>query len=212
MKRSVYSLVLTDEVVDKIDEEAYSMGISRSALINRILAAHTSYITPQQRVRQIFGNIGERLEKPFIVLPQNSDMLFAARKALKYKYNPTIKYQVEITTDANGFCGYLKVMLRTQNERLIELLDYFFKFFCRIEEKYIGVKENDFYTIERSRFTRKLVPEKGSSEEEISDAIVGYINFLDRCIQYFFSNTEDENVFYNIDTAYRKYLSENKTI
>ena len=38
MKKSVYSIVLADDVVEAIDEMAYSLGTSRSNLINQILA------------------------------------------------------------------------------------------------------------------------------------------------------------------------------
>ena len=44
MKKSVYSLVLMDDVVDAIDKLAYSMNTSRSNLINQILAEKVSYI------------------------------------------------------------------------------------------------------------------------------------------------------------------------
>ena len=40
MNKSVYSLVLADEVVEAIDRMAYSMNTSRSNLINQILADH----------------------------------------------------------------------------------------------------------------------------------------------------------------------------
>ena len=38
MKKSVYSLVLSDNVVRAIDDLAYKMGTNRSNLINSILA------------------------------------------------------------------------------------------------------------------------------------------------------------------------------
>lgn len=38
MSKSVYSLVLGDEVVAQIDRAAYALGTSRSNLINQVLA------------------------------------------------------------------------------------------------------------------------------------------------------------------------------
>ena len=38
MKKSVYSLVLSDDVIAAVDRAAYQNGLSRSAMINRILA------------------------------------------------------------------------------------------------------------------------------------------------------------------------------
>ena len=37
MKKSIYSLVLMDEVIRAVDEQAYRLGTSRSNLINQIL-------------------------------------------------------------------------------------------------------------------------------------------------------------------------------
>ena len=50
MGKTVYSLVLTDEVIEEIDRLAYTMGTSRSALIDRILAEKVSYTTPEMRI------------------------------------------------------------------------------------------------------------------------------------------------------------------
>ena len=40
MKKSLYSLMLSDEVVREIDVAAHRLGTNRSALINRILAEY----------------------------------------------------------------------------------------------------------------------------------------------------------------------------
>ena len=58
MKKSVYSLVLMDDVVNAIDDMAYQMNTSRSNLINQILAEHVSYITPEMRMKDIFDYDG----------------------------------------------------------------------------------------------------------------------------------------------------------
>ncbi len=38
MSKSLYSLLLSDEVVSEIDRQALRSGMSRSGLINRVLA------------------------------------------------------------------------------------------------------------------------------------------------------------------------------
>ena len=52
MKKSVYSLILTDEVIDRLDRAAYARGVSRSALADEILAGYLSYTTPEMRMQQ----------------------------------------------------------------------------------------------------------------------------------------------------------------
>ena len=54
MKKTVYSLVLDDEIVEKVDLLAYRRGISRSQMINRILAERVSHETPEQRMETVF--------------------------------------------------------------------------------------------------------------------------------------------------------------
>lgn len=44
MKKSVYSLVLMDDVVEAIDRMAYSMNTSRSNLINRFLLKESAML------------------------------------------------------------------------------------------------------------------------------------------------------------------------
>ena len=53
MNRSVYSLVLSDDVVEAVDRLAYQQNTSRSALINQILAEAVSFVTPEMRMREI---------------------------------------------------------------------------------------------------------------------------------------------------------------
>ena len=57
MKKSVYSLVLSDDIIEAIDRLAYKQGASRSAVINEILAEAVSYTTPEKRMNDIFGSI-----------------------------------------------------------------------------------------------------------------------------------------------------------
>ena len=49
MKKSTYSVVLSDRVVAEIDRLAYRKGTNRSSMINEILAGYVSMTTPEQR-------------------------------------------------------------------------------------------------------------------------------------------------------------------
>ena len=61
MSKSVYSLVLRDEIVEKLDRLAYSRNTNRSSLINQILAEYVSYVTPEKRMRDIFDRLEDLL-------------------------------------------------------------------------------------------------------------------------------------------------------
>ena len=139
MKKSVYSLVLSDDVVAEVDRAAYQNGLSRSAMINQILAEYVSYTTPEQRMREIFSQV-ERLLTPggvFQTLLQPSDSMMSLRSALAYKYNPNVRYSVELFP-GSPTRGELRVSLRSQNSALILYLGQFFRLWARIEQAYVG--------------------------------------------------------------------------
>ena len=97
MKKSVYSLVLMDEVVEAIDRMAYTRNTSRSNLINQILAEHVSYVTPEMRMRDIFSCLEQILsEECYQIQSQASDSMFSIRSPIRYKYRPTVRYSVEL--------------------------------------------------------------------------------------------------------------------
>lgn len=131
MNKSVYSLVLMDNVVSEVDKMAYEMGTSRSNLINQILAEYVRYTTPEMRMRAVFEEM-ERLMQgvdSFQIQPQPSDAMLTIRSALRYKYKPTIRYSVELYRSSRGrTVGALKVAFRTQSQPLIEMLTSFSRF------------------------------------------------------------------------------------
>ena len=57
MKKTLYSLMLDDEVIREVDMLAHSAGTNRSNLINQILAEYVSITTPERRINDIFSAI-----------------------------------------------------------------------------------------------------------------------------------------------------------
>ena len=140
MNKSVYSLVLMDDVVQEIDRLAYENGSSRSAMINEILADYVSYITPEKRMREIFSQVERLLTagSNFQVLLQPSDSMFSLRSALAYKYNPTVRYSVELSRRIAPAIGELRVSVRSQNSTLRLYMLQFFKLWSKIEQSMVG--------------------------------------------------------------------------
>lgn len=194
MKKSVYSLVLMDDVVEAIDAMAYSMNTSRSNLINQILAERVSFVTPEMRMRDIFSRIEQLMDSRFQLLDQSSNTMMSVKSPLKYKYKPTIKYSVELYRSFEGGVGRLKVSFRTQSRTLIEGINRFFQLWQKIEEKYLsGIFINgvpwemnyvsftrDFYALDSTKLT----------DGDIADAISAYISLLDECIKAYFESAD----------------------
>lgn len=99
VNKSVYSLVLADDVVEAIDRLAYSMNTSRSNLINQILAERVQLLTPEKRMREIFAKIEQLMDSRFQTLNQPSDAMMSIKSPLRYKYKPTIRYSIELSRD-----------------------------------------------------------------------------------------------------------------
>ena len=193
MNKSVYSLVLLDDVVEQIDRAAYEMNTSRSNLVNQILADYVSYTTPEKRMREIFSAVEQQLAggNTFQVLLQPSDSMFSLRSALAYKYNPTIRYSVELYRNRKPLLGELRVSLRSQNSTLLLYLLQFLKLWARMEDGYLGRTGS---TVEDGRFSRPLVlrgEADGADSEAVGEAIAAYIDVFDRSLKTYFANLDD---------------------
>lgn len=188
MKRSVYSLVLSDDIIKAVDKEAYRRGTSRSNLINQILAEQLSCITPEMRMRDIFDAVSDLVSGIFQIQQQRSSSLLTLRTALEYKYRPTINYKVELERSPENFLGTLKVQIRTQNENLIEMFNNFFVYRIKFEMFQLSAHGYNNYTCDLSSgsFTRKFI-NSHLSEEQTGIAISRYLTNLNDSIQTFFS-------------------------
>lgn len=199
MSKSVYSLVLTDEVVEKADRLAYSMGISRSGLIDRILAEKMGFATAEMRMNGIFDSLGKLFSESgggFIVKSENQSMLI--RSSLKYKYKPTIRYGLQLLRAGDYTEGELKVSFRTQSEELKKKMEDFLGLWAKLENTYVikFFPEGIRYIIEDGRFSRIFVlPEeyKDKSDEDIGKAIAEYIRMFDDVLKCFFAE-EDSGI------------------
>lgn len=220
MGKSVYSIVLTDEVVEAVDAMAYRMNTSRSNLINQILAERVSFTTPEMRMREIFSLMEQMLDSRFLPAPQASESVMAVKTPLKFKYKPTVKYSVELFRNFSECVGRLKVTLRTQSEELIRLTEQFFRFWSELEQKYLGkffangfpcgispkCYTRDFYEVGGQRSERL-------GDKEIAQAISEYIRIFNKAITQYFDSVDDIEKAQRIcEETYRGYLQNGVTV
>ena len=218
MKKSVYSLVLADDVVEAIDRMAYSMNTSRSNLINQILAEHVAMPTPEKRMHDVFASLQQMMTDTFQVLDQPSDAMMSIRSQLRYKYKPTIRYGLELyrNPEEAGQCfGRLKISFRTQSQQLMQALDTFFRIWDSLEAHYIGKYFESYEGIrtDGTRYIRELhlpVNREVGSSEELGSALSAYITMLDTMIKLYFANLDlpIAQLTLLLEQEYRKALSE----
>ena len=208
MNKSVYSLVLTDEVVREIDRLAYEGNTSRSNMVNQILAEYVSYATPEKRMQEVFSRVERMLLSgtAFEPLLQPSDSMFSLRSSLSYKYNPSVRYSVELYKDDLPYIGELRVSVRSQNSTLLLTMLQFFKLWAKVERGYIGQTE---YVVEDGRYLRRLRlgGARDVTNEQVGEAIAGYIRLLDGAMKVYFDNlTSPADAVAGVERLYAEYV------
>ncbi len=186
MKKSVYSLVLMDDVVAQVDRLAYSMHTNRSNMINQILAEYCSMMTPEKRMQSTLSQLEQLLgQVGFQPLAQPTGTMLMVRSALNYKYNPSVRYRVELFRTVEPEFGQLQVQLRTQNQELIYYVNEFMLFWAALEQKYLTKPRSK---VENGRFLRNLRynPNFEKQEDAVGNAITNYVNHFDRALKLYF--------------------------
>lgn len=211
MNKSIYSLVLSDAVVDAVDALARTSGLSRSAMINSILAERVAFVTPEMRLRGILNSLARSMTDAFMLSEKPTGSTLSARTSLKYRYKPTVKYSVEIFSENGKRAGELRVSFRSQNAQLIGDLTEFFKCWAALEQKHIADKISGdiLYTIQDGRFTRTLNMPRGEvTEDELGEAVADYMAMLDGAMkEYFLMLPDTENAARAAEKYYRKRIA-----
>ena len=83
MKKTVYSLVLSEDVIEAVDRMAYSRGTSRSNLINQILAEAVGYVTPERRMAEILQTLSAQMTGLYQHQEQATDGILVIRSPLR---------------------------------------------------------------------------------------------------------------------------------
>ncbi len=212
MGKSVYSLVLNDEVVDIVDKMARLNGMSRSNMIEKILADAVRYETPEIRANSIFDEI-ERLisrSNSMRYLAQPSQYMASIMSALDYRYNPAIKYSVELFPNSDHL-GQLKVTLRTQNSILINLINDFYSYYTYLEKKYYN--PNARYLYDGVKFTRLFdFPKVNITTKELAEKLTLYVKDFDELLNVYFNNLTNENQLLYIVEKKFKELKQNSIV
>ncbi len=209
MEKSVYSIVLMDEVVQAIDRLAYESGTNRSNMINRILAEYVQMATPEQRVQTIFSSIEDAISRQnaLQLMLNASDVMLSMRSAIRYKYNPSMRYVVELYPHASDALGELRASLRTQNPSLLLAIGQFYKLWTGLECVYLqGAPRRS--EAQGGRYTRRLlIPQADTDSEAAGQAIAGYVALFDTCLKTYFEHLNDPSgALRAVEGAYRAGL------
>ncbi len=208
MKKTLYSLMLNDEVVREVDALAHRLGTNRSALINQILAEYVNYTTPERRINDVLSAIEQLMTPSRELVPFFAPNTFSMslKSSLEYKYRPTVKYEVELYRGAGESIGALSVVFRTQSAALIESMTSFFRLWKRIEDAHLrpltgaGID----YALYDGKFIRSLAaPDRDCTAEELAGALSEYIKLFDKLMKQYLSGRLDPH---EVEAAYYAHM------
>lgn len=203
----MYSLILLDEVVREVDRLAHREGLSRSGLINRILAEHIGLSTPEKQLDRLYGAARKKMEETPSLRVQNAEntpgsSLLSIKSALPYRYNPTIRYNVELTLRDGSYVGELRVVSRSQSGELLKLLRLFFRAWKQLEQ---SLSHSPPTAIAGGKMTRELRI-RGEDTDRTGEALAAYIQMFDTALDTFFAAPEAQNWNKQIE-LYNEYLN-----
>lgn len=207
MKKTLYSLTLSEEVVREIDLLAHRQGMNRSSLINEILAEYVQIMTPQRWVSEVFRSVEELLISsrelvPFFV-PNTTSM--SMKSSLAYKYRPTVKYEVELRQNGGIGSGTLSVIFRTQSVELIDSMTQFFRLWKQFEDRHftrLGQAPRQ-YELYQGRFVRSIV--LTAEQADVAQAIADYIQCFDRLMKQWLAGLSSPE---ELESAYRQAMDQ----
>lgn len=189
MKKTLYSLMLSDDVVREVDQLAHRLGTNRSNLINQILAEYVNLTTPERRINDIFTAIEQLLTPSRDLVPFFSPNTFtmSLKSSLEYKYRPTVKYEVELYRTGEESIGELSVIFRTQSVALISAMTEFFRLWKHVEDRNLAplLKGQPIsYALYDGKFARSIaIPSRDCTSEELAGALSDYIKLFDELMK-----------------------------
>ena len=209
MKKTLYSLMLSDEVVAEIDRLAHKLGTNRSNLINQILAERVNLVTPERRINDIFSAIEQMLLPSRDLVPffAPNALTMSMKSSLEYKYRPTVKYEVELYRGNEEALGELTVNFRTQSVALLNSMTEFFRIWKSIEDAHLrpilGINAPD-YALCEGRFVRTIaIPDKECSSDELARVISEYIKLFDTMMKGYLAGKYDAHA---VEACYFSFL------
>lgn len=188
MSKTLYSLLLDEDVVRAVDQLAHRSGLSRSALVNRILAERLELHTPEARIAEVFRAMEALITPDPELVPRfvPNTQSISLKSALDYKYRPTVRYEVQLYRSGEETIGELNVLFRTQSAELLGLMSGFFRLWTELEDAYLAPRLGFrlAYALADGRFTRSIArPMRDCTSDELAAAISEYVRLLDRSMK-----------------------------
>ncbi len=214
----IYSIIVEDDLMEKVDRVAYKKGMSRSQIINEMMTEYLNLVTPEYKINQVMEEIAKRIHimNEIQYVSESKGSSIQCRATVGYKYNPKIRYMLELSGKDMSKMATLKIISRTQNTDFYAHLLKFFKLVEAVEEMdRIGFTR---YSIRKSQFRKdgnRIIRDfyydwmhEDLSIEEISKFLSNYIEMLNHSMNAYFNqlNIGDTEKYKLIKKIYSQYI------
>jgi predicted transcriptional regulator len=218
MGSQIYSIVVRDEVMEPLDTLARGRGASRSQMINEILAGYFDLVTPQTKINLVMDQIEEIIQEvsgwQFLSKAKGSSI--QCRTSIGYKYNPKVRFILELTGKDQNRLATLKIVSRTQNPIFYQHLIRFFGLIEEIETydptgfRLYSIKRGMFEN-QGNRFIRDFYYDwmhENLEVDHIAYFLSNYMKMINEAMNTYFKAPELENelLLKRLYLVYRKYI------
>ena len=207
MNKILYSLILSESVIEAIDREAAQKGATRSGLIDEILSEHVSVVTHEQQIRKIFRELDRLVAGHFEELSPTNSRSIALRSSLDVKYKPSVRYQFELSKNFDTTLGRLKVQWRSKAPELLSRIEEFVRYWTEAEKLFSG---DDFagaeFFLEEGRFQRLFLTPKDFELKHniIGRALYDYMRAFDTALKNYASGESDG--YKDVEKSFASYV------
>lgn len=170
------------------------------------LAEYVSVPTPERRWNDIFEAIEELMTPtrelvPFFA-PGSSTM--SLKSSLSYKYRPTVKYEVDLSSGDGQTMGSLNIVFRTQSAALISAMTSFFRLWVRsrtsASHRFSAAPFPARCTTGASSVRSRCRAEKALTADDVAGAISAYVQLFDRLLKGYLDGSLSAS---DVEMAYR---------
>lgn len=196
MTRHIYSLVLKDELIDKVDLVAGKNNKSRSLIVNEILAEYFKIVTPEYKINRIMDLVGKEIHDSAYLefLSEAKGNSIQCRASIAYKYNPKIRYMLELSGKDKVKLATLHIISRTQRNDFFMHMIKCFEMITAIESGYssqfrkLAIKSSLFAS-DGKKISRDFYYDwmkEHLTVEDISEYLSNYIRMIHQSMNCYF--------------------------
>jgi hypothetical protein len=209
MSKKIYSLLLSEDVMNLIDAECRKSGKSRSSLIDGILSAAYMKDHPKARLPDLLESLAGllSLEDAQVSVQRLLQDAIEFRTSIPYSYQPKIVYRVRFVTSDSGTSAFIRIATRTTSA---SLLTKFSELFREISLHGVGKGHQYLHIIAESGIgqyeLRKDYPKSASSDQIANDLYRTFSWIMDAMNSYVGErhDTDDFQVILDfLDKRYR---------